>query len=167
MLLFRSGFVCVSCGLVRRESEFGLWRDLEKRRKILGALSGGMLGSSPQTPGIDRFWPSPPSGRSPGPLVGVAIMEARVAAEGRHRAGPELSIVRFGLPVDSSHREPSLHGLFVARKGAKPQRKDTTFKVPAFPASASRQPFLPEIPCDWGSPLSRLRLDIQIELQGQ
>jgi len=37
--------------LFRRESEFGLWRDIEKRRTILGSLFGGKLGASPQTLG--------------------------------------------------------------------------------------------------------------------
>jgi len=38
--------------LVRRASEFGLWRDIEKRRKILGSLFGGMLGATPRPPGF-------------------------------------------------------------------------------------------------------------------
>ena len=44
--------------LVTRDSEFGLLRDLEKRTQSLGEIFGGMLGASPQTPGIYRFGPS-------------------------------------------------------------------------------------------------------------
>jgi hypothetical protein len=44
--------------LVTRDSEFGLLRAIEERRQILGEFWAGLLGASPQTPGIYRFWPS-------------------------------------------------------------------------------------------------------------
>jgi hypothetical protein len=66
--------------LVRRDSEFGLLRDLEKRTQILGSSLEGCWGPAPRPPrgGHQQALPNV--------LAGFARSEAGVAAEGSHCA---------------------------------------------------------------------------------
>jgi hypothetical protein len=78
---------CQSSGnvvLVRRDSEFGLLRDLEKQTQILGRSLEGCWGPAPRPPGFialghQQAWPNV--------LAGFERTEAAVAAEGGHCAG--------------------------------------------------------------------------------
>jgi hypothetical protein len=70
--------------LVRRDSEFGLLRDLEKRIQILGSSLVGCWGPAPRPPGFIALGHQQVL---PNVLAGFERTEAGVAAEGSHCAG--------------------------------------------------------------------------------
>jgi hypothetical protein len=79
--------------MVRRDSEFGLLRDIEKRTQILGRSLGECWGPAPR----------PPGGHQQvllNVLAGFERTEAGVAAEGSHCCQAEPGTVGFREPVD-------------------------------------------------------------------
>jgi hypothetical protein len=70
--------------LVRRDSEFGLLRDLERRTEILGRSLEGCWGPAPRPPGFIALGHQQVL---PNVLAGFERTEAAVAAEGSRSAG--------------------------------------------------------------------------------
>jgi len=83
--------------LVRRDSEFGLSRDLEKRTQILGSSLEGCWGPAPRPPGFIALGHQQVL---PNVLAGFERTEAGVAARRQPLCRVEPGTVGFREPVD-------------------------------------------------------------------
>jgi hypothetical protein len=83
--------------LVRRDSEFGLLRDIEKRAQILGRSLEGCWGPAPRPPGFIALGHQQVL---PNVLAGFERTEAGVAARRQHLCRAKPGTVGFREPVD-------------------------------------------------------------------